>query len=113
VLHKEFAIATTAFLRLRFPMTGAVIAILFSCLPVDGERSTVFKMMARNDLAGDAERIAGAISFEDRVLDEDLSVLEAYRHRGVPLDPRVEVHTRNDRLSLAYRRALADLVAAS
>jgi vanillate O-demethylase monooxygenase subunit len=110
-LHKEFAVATTAFLRLRFPMTGGVIAILFSCLPEDGATTTVFKMMARNDVGGDAGKLAEAIAFEDRVLDEDLAVLERYRHTAVPLDPRVEVHTRNDRLSLAYRRALAELVA--
>ena len=44
------------------------------------------------------------------VLDEDLAVLEAYPHTALPLDPRIEVHTRNDKLSLSYRRTLAELV---
>jgi vanillate O-demethylase monooxygenase subunit len=108
-LTKEVVPATTALVRLRFPMTGGVLAILFSCLPEGPGRSRIFKVMARNDLGGDADRLADSLVFEDRVLDEDLAVLEAYRHRGVPVDPRVEIHTRSDKLSLAYRRILADL----
>jgi phenylpropionate dioxygenase-like ring-hydroxylating dioxygenase large terminal subunit len=110
-LFKEFAAATTALVRLTFPLTGGVISILFSCLPEDGSSSRVFKMMARNDFGGDQDKLADSIQFEDRVLDEDLAVLESYRHTHVPLDPRVEVHTRNDKLGLAYRRVLAELVA--
>jgi hypothetical protein len=87
-----------------------VLAILFSCLPERSGRSKVFKMMARNDLGGDGARLAESVVFEDRVLDEDLAVLESYRHTHVPLDPRVEIHTRNDKLGLAYRRVLAELV---
>lgn len=109
-LFKEYAAATTALVRLTFPLTGGVITILFSCLPVDEETSVVFKMMARNDFGGDATKLAESVVFEDRVMDEDLAVLESYRHRGVPLDPRIEVHTRNDKLSLAYRKTLAELV---
>lgn len=110
-LHKEVVASTTALVRLSFPLTGGVLGILFSCLPVDTERSIVFKVMARNDFEGDDLKIKESIEFEDRVLDEDLAVLESYPDRRLPLDPRIEVHTRNDRLSLAYRRILADMVA--
>ena len=109
-LFKELAPATTAFIRLGFPLTGGVLAILFSCLPEANGSSRVFKVMARNDFGGDAAKLAEAVAFEDRVLDEDLAVLEAYRHTRVPLDQRVEIHTRNDKLSLAYRRVLAEMV---
>ncbi|MCU1483341.1 MAG: putative oxidoreductase, Rieske [2Fe-2S] region [Actinomycetia bacterium] len=112
-LFKEFSTATTALIRLRFPMTGGVLAILFSCLPEGNGASKVFKMMARNDFAGDRTKIDESIAFEDRVMDEDLAVLESYRHTAVPLDTRVEVHTRNDKLGLAYRRVLAELVGAA
>ena len=111
-LFKELAPATTALIRLQFPLTGGVLAILFACLPEDRTSTRVFKMMARNDFDGDAAKLADAVDFEERVLDEDLRILEAYRDRRVPLDPRVEVHTRNDKLSLAYRRVLSDLVGA-
>jgi vanillate O-demethylase monooxygenase subunit len=109
-LFKQFAPATTALVRLRFPLTGGVIAILFSCLPETAQSSRVFKMMARNDLGGDGEKLEESVRFEDRVLDEDLAVLEAYPHSALPLDARIEVHTRNDKLSLTYRRVLAELV---
>ncbi len=39
--------------------------------------------------------------------------LEAYDEMGLALDLRTEVHTRADKLSVAYRRLLADLVGAS
>lgn len=68
-------------------------------------------MMARNDFDGDAERMAQSLSFEDLVLDEDLAVPEAYRSQALPIDLGVEVHTRVDRLSAAYRRLLAELMA--
>ena len=54
--------------------------------------------------------MADALDFEDRVLDEDLVVLEAYDEMGLAVDLRTEVHTRADRLSVAYRRLLADLI---
>lgn len=110
-LYKEVRPATTALIRLAFPLTGKVLAILFSCLPVDAECTIVFKMMARNDFDGDRERLAASLDFEDRVLDEDLAVLEAYRSSALPVDTTVEVSTRVDRLSVTYRRLLADLVA--
>jgi hypothetical protein len=85
-LFKEFAAATTALVRLTFPLTGGVISILFSCLPEDGASSRVFKMMARNDFGGDEVKLADSIQFEERVLDEDLAILESYR--GPPRSPR-------------------------
>lgn len=109
-LYKEVRPATTALIRLAFPLTGKVIAILFSCLPVDAERTIVYKMMARNDYEGDQAKITASLVFEDQVLDEDLAVLEAYRSMALPIDTTAEVSTRVDRLSVTYRRMLAELV---
>ncbi len=105
--------ATTALVRLYFPLTRRTMAILFSCLPVDRDHTVVFKMMARDDLDGDRDRLAESLAFEDLVLDEDLAVLEAFPSTELPLDLRTEVHTRADRLSTTYRRILADLVTGS
>lgn len=107
LLYKEVCPPTTAFIRLGFPLTGRTIAILFSCLPEDAGSTRVFKMMARDDFGGDAELLADAEKFEDLVLDEDLAVLEAYEDMSLALDLRAEVHTRGDKLSVAYRRLLA------
>ena len=98
-------------LRLDFPRTGQVIAILFACTPERAGRTRIFKLLARNDLGGDAGRMAAFIEEEDRILAEDLRILEHYDHTGVPLDRTVEIHTRADRLSLAWRSVMADLVA--
>jgi vanillate O-demethylase monooxygenase subunit len=108
-LYKECRPATTALIRLDFPLTGKTMAILFACLPESATSTVVFKMMARNDLGGDEARMAESVRFEDKVLDEDLAVLESYPTMELPLDLRTEVHTRVDRLSTAYRRLLAEL----
>lgn len=110
LLYKEVIPATTALIRLEFPLTGKTITILFSCQPESPTSTRIFKMMARNDLGGSAVRLAQAEEFEDRVLDEDLDILEAYETMSVPLDLREEVHVRADRLPVAYRRLLADLL---
>lgn len=109
-LYKEVIAATTALIRLDFPLTGKRIAILFACLPESPTSTRIFKMMARNDLGGSRVRLAQAEEFEDRVLDEDLDILEAYETMSLPLDLREEVHVRADRLSVAYRRLLARMV---
>lgn len=111
LLYKEGRAATTALVRLSFPLTGKTLSILFSCLPVNAEETIVFKMMARDDFDGDEQRMKDSLVFEDRVLDEDLDVLESYPSKDLPTDLRIEVHTRVDRLSASYRRILADLVA--
>jgi vanillate O-demethylase monooxygenase subunit len=113
VLFKQVLGPTTALVRLGFPLTGRTIVFLFACTPETRDRTRLFKLMARDDFDGDAARMAEALAFEDRVLDEDLVVLEAYDEMGLALDLRTEVHTRADKLSVAYRRLLADLVGAS
>ena len=93
-----------------FPLTGKTITFLFASCPETADRTRLFKLMARDDYAGDPTLMADALEFEDRVLDEDLVVLEAYDERRLALDLRTEVHTRADRLSVMYRRLLAELV---
>lgn len=109
ILTKRGGASTTVVLRLQFPVTGATIGILFSCSPETTGVTRVFKLLARDDLAGDEEALAHFVHVEDRILQEDLAILERYRDNVVHLDPRVEVHTRADRLSLAWRRVLADM----
>lgn len=112
-LFKQVLGPSTALVRLGFPLTGKTITFLFAACPETGDRTRLFKLMARDDYDGDAARMAEALEFEDRVLDEDLVVLEAYDERRLALDLRTEVHTRADRLSVVYRRLLADLVAST
>ena len=109
-LHKLGRPFSCVLLRLKFPVSGATIAILFSCTPETATASRVYKMMARDDTGGDPARLDAFVKDEEHILEEDLSVLEQYPHRGLHLDLREELHVRADRLSVAYRRLLADFV---
>jgi phenylpropionate dioxygenase-like ring-hydroxylating dioxygenase large terminal subunit len=110
-LHKIGRPFSCVLLRLKFPLTGATITILFSCTPETATTSRIYKMMARDDTGGDGERLKAFVADEERILDEDLAVLERYPHTELHLDLREELHVRADRLSVAYRRLLADFVA--
>jgi vanillate O-demethylase monooxygenase subunit len=107
-LLKQGGASMTVYLRLFFPVTGATLSILFACQPETAQRSRIYKLVARDDLAGDPRRRAQTVADEDLILREDLAVLERYSAMELHLDPRVEVHTKSDRLSLAWRRVLAE-----
>jgi phenylpropionate dioxygenase-like ring-hydroxylating dioxygenase large terminal subunit len=110
-LRKVGGASLTVYLRLDFPRTGVTIGILFCCTPERHGATRVYKAVARNDLGGDPSRLLAFIAEENQILDEDLAILERYDHESVPLDRRVEVHTRADRLSLGWRALMADFVA--
>jgi hypothetical protein len=66
--------------------------------------------MAHDGLAADdVAAIGDLIAYEDLVLDEDLAVLERMPAMTLATDPRAEVHSTADKLSVAYRRVLADM----
>jgi hypothetical protein len=109
-LRKVGSASLSVYLRLDFPDTDATIAILFCCTPERTGWTRVYKLVARNDLAGDAHRLAGFVAEEDKILLEDLAILERYDDQTLPLERTVEVHTRADRLSLGWRSVMADLV---
>jgi vanillate O-demethylase monooxygenase subunit len=110
-LLKQGGASLSVYLRLYFPVTGATIAILFCCTPETADRTRIYKLVARDDTSGDEQRIAQTIVDEDLILAEDLAVLERYTAMVTHLDQRVEVHTKGDRLSLAWRRMLAQWAA--
>jgi phenylpropionate dioxygenase-like ring-hydroxylating dioxygenase large terminal subunit len=100
-------------LRLDFLDSGGTNVIGFFLQPETEETSRIFSTVWRDDMEGDPGRMAGAVDFEVKVVEEDLAVQEAYDVRALPLDPTVEVHTRADRSTLELRRMLGDLVAAA
>jgi hypothetical protein len=91
-------------------LTGKTVSFLFACSPLNASSTRIFKLMSRNDLDNPALQLPDLLDFEDRVLDEDLVVLEAYDDMAVSTRPRDEMSVRSDRLSVAYRRVLAELV---
>ncbi len=111
-LRKTGTASLSIHLRLDFPETDVTIGILFCCTPERAGQTRVYKVVARNDLAGDHDRLTAFLAEEDQILVEDLRILERYDHEDLPLDRTVEVHTRADRLSLAWRSVMADFVRA-
>jgi vanillate O-demethylase monooxygenase subunit len=110
---KTFHLGTTLELRMEFPGLGSTFTILASSQPERHGSTRVYRWFARNDIVGDETRWAECLKVEEAVMAEDLSALNRYRDYRLPLDLRVEVHVPADRLSLAYRRLLDDLVQAS
>ena len=106
IVEKTVYAPYCVYMRLSFPLTSQIFAILYAMQPETAGSTRIFKVMARNDFGGDGDKIAAMLAFEDRVLDEDIAVLESFADPLVHLDLTTEVHTRADRLSLAYRRLL-------
>ena len=100
-------------LRLEFLEAEGVNTIAFSIQPETEDRCRLYTTLWRDDLGGDALRMAEALEFEAKVLSEDLALQSSYDELSLPLDLTEEVHTRADRTTLELRRVLADLVAAS
>jgi hypothetical protein len=100
--------STVVHLRLDLPQ--ATIGILLACLPETEHSTRVFKLLTRTDLGGDPGRIEAFVKEEDQILTEDLTILERYPSPALALDPKVELHSRVDRLSLAWRGVMAQAV---
>ena len=80
--------------------------------PVDDETS-IWYMVHAYPLAGDAQLVAAARDLQTAVGVEDLWILEQMDDPSIPLDVRVEVHTKADLGCLEYRRMLAELAAST
>ncbi|MBX6389948.1 MAG: aromatic ring-hydroxylating dioxygenase subunit alpha, partial [Frankia sp.] len=103
-------------LRLEYPDAGITNTIYFCLQPEDADSTRVYTRLLRDDLAGDAERIAAAARFEQAVLDEDLALQERFTIDGLPLisgdgELAEEVSIRADAAGVALRRVLAAYVA--
>ena len=96
-----------ASLELRFPLTGGVFGIAYACQPETATSTRVYKVMARNDV--DRAAMERSVKDEDVILQEDLAILERYDRMALDLDLTAEVHTKADRLSVAWRRMMAAL----
>jgi vanillate O-demethylase monooxygenase subunit len=103
---KRVGVSSAVSLRLDLP--HATIGILLACLPETATSTRVFKLICRDDLDGDPGRIDAFVKEEDQILAEDLSILERYPSSQLPLDLTIELHTRSDALSLAWRRLMAE-----
>jgi phenylpropionate dioxygenase-like ring-hydroxylating dioxygenase large terminal subunit len=100
-------------LRIEFIEAGGTNVIGFFIQPETADTCRLFTTLWRDDLSGDASRLAEAVDFEVAVLREDLVIQEAFHELALPLTAAAEVHTRADRTTLELRRVLSDLVVAA
>jgi phenylpropionate dioxygenase-like ring-hydroxylating dioxygenase large terminal subunit len=92
---------------LEYHETGLRHVLFKTATPIDDERTLFCQFVARNDNP-DAERIEGIVALDRMVQAEDKELLEAIA-ADFPLDVHSEIHTKADRMTLEYRRALAEL----
>jgi vanillate O-demethylase monooxygenase subunit len=97
-------------LRIDYLDAGGTNILSFHVQPEDDSTCSLYMLVARNDLDGDDDRLAQAISFEQKVVEEDLTLQERYRDKRLPLDLTTEVHLKADRMTVELRRILHDLV---
>ncbi|MGE0879323.1 MAG: Rieske 2Fe-2S domain-containing protein [Acidimicrobiia bacterium] len=109
--YKTFVPGAALMLRMEFPSTDSVFTILAAAQPEHDGSTRLYRWWARNDIVGDEERWAACIDIELKVLQEDLRALNAFRSHRLPLDLQREVHVTDDKMSIAYRRLLGELVA--
>jgi phenylpropionate dioxygenase-like ring-hydroxylating dioxygenase large terminal subunit len=86
--------------------------VLFkTCTPIDDTHTLFCQFIARNDAPDEAKQ-AGIIAVDREVQREDKALLEGVRPE-FPLQLHTEMHTRSDRMTVEYRRILAELAAES
>lgn len=79
---------------------------------VDDTHHTLFtQFIARNDNPG-AKKQAGIIALDRAIQAEDRALLEQIRPK-FPLEIQTEMHTRSDRMTVEYRKILAELASES
>jgi hypothetical protein len=106
---KTYWPAAAMLLRMRFPITKGAFTVLIACQPEDLDATRIYRWFARDDIVGDDDRWASCLEVEAAIMAEDVRTLNRYRHHGVPVDPKREVNVAADKLSVAYRRVLAEL----
>jgi vanillate O-demethylase monooxygenase subunit len=100
-------------LRLEYPGMGSNV-ISFFVQPEHERQVRLYTASCLEVPPGvGADVVAARDAFERRVGEEDLTMQRRMLDLSLPLDPGKEVSTRADRLSIEYRRVLADLVDAA
>jgi phenylpropionate dioxygenase-like ring-hydroxylating dioxygenase large terminal subunit len=94
---------------LEYHANGLKHVLFKTATPVDDRHTLFCQFVARNDNP-DAEKQALLTSIDNRVQSEDRALLENVRP-DFPLQPSTEVHVQADRMTIQYRRILADLAA--
>ena len=94
---------------LRYEENGLEHVLYKTCTPVDDRTTRFCQFVARNDDPS-PEKQQGIIAVDRQVQEEDRALLEGVRPE-FPLEITTEVHVKSDRMTLEYRKVLAELAA--
>ena len=104
--HFEMYLPFTATITIHFP-DEALLTIMNAASPVSAKKTRMFAPIARNF---DTDRpVQEVYDFNQRVFEEDRTMVESQKPENLPLDPRIEVNIAADRSSVALRRGLRSL----
>jgi vanillate O-demethylase monooxygenase subunit len=103
----------TATLLLEFLDAGGWQFLTFIAAPEDEHGCLVYQTVTGPGLS-DPDQADSAAKYEMSIFEEDLDLQRrALSGLEFPLDPAAELHTRADRVSVEFRRVLADAVGAT
>ena len=86
---------------------GPMFAVMSTVTPVD-EVHSIFNSWVVMNYGHDVPD-AQIRGFQDKVIAQDIAVIESQRPELLPLDLQAELHLRADRTSIAYRQWLNEL----
>lgn len=95
---------TTSFVK---EAQGGKLAIFFTVSPVEEEECLGWMWIAMN--YGHDIPEADLRAFQDKVVHQDIPIVESQQPKRLPLDLQAEVHLTCDRASIAYRKWLNQL----
>ncbi|RYM00486.1 aromatic ring-hydroxylating dioxygenase subunit alpha [Sporolactobacillus sp. THM7-7] len=88
----------------RDPENGRIFSMLFSVLPVSGEKSIAYGVMSFNYETNQSDEEMNR--FQDLIFSQDKPVVESQKPEDLPLDLREELHLKIDQISMTYRKYL-------
>jgi vanillate O-demethylase monooxygenase subunit len=110
-ISSEFFPPFGVIFRVDYEETGVTTVVFSVAVPVDPSSSRLFVILFGTDLL--PETLAEAREFEEKILWEDQVILEAYREsdRAMVLELDAQYHTAADKMTVEYRRVMADILA--
>jgi phenylpropionate dioxygenase-like ring-hydroxylating dioxygenase large terminal subunit len=95
---------TASFRKLHNGQTLLMVDIV---TPVDSQNSIAWAILAMN-YGHDIPEVE-LLAFQDKITQQDKSVVESQRPELLPLDLQEELHLRSDKTAIAYRRWLKEI----
>jgi len=96
--------------RLVYEENGLVHVLYKTCTPIDNENTLFCQFIARND--NPAPERWESITAVDRLVQSEDRALVEHIEPDFPLEITDEVHTKYDKMTVEYRRVLAELAGA-